>query len=915
MVEPIAQVVLNDSAGVRSVRRLLSAGTVAAGVLTTLAVPVLARPVATAHAVAPYVLELPGAAARQHTHFDLVGATWRPGHLDPGSSVVQVRVHRAGHWSDWTDLTPEDGGADGGSPDATRAAALQHATVVTDPVWVGRSDGVQTRTLGPAPHDLHVVLIDGGTSAADADPEPAKTFGATADAAASEPTIYTRADWGADESLRKKACPDGPDYAPTIKMGFIHHTDNSNGYSKSDVPSIIRSIYAYHVKSNGWCDVGYNFLVDRFGRIWQGRYGGITKPVIGAHTGGFNVDSFGTGMIGTFNSTKPSAALLRAVERLFAWQFGRYYLDPKGTATMTAADFSGSKFAEGSTVTFHAVSGHRDADYTDCPGTAAYDELARIRAAIAADMGAGFVAPSLSSQSARMATGSATVTAGVIGHLAWKLTITDGNGAVVDTIKGTATRSHPVAATWPLVDANGLPVPPATYTVRLTGTTSSSSARAWSAPVTVTPPLTITVPAHAAYQSTVTPHGKGVPGHKVAASSTVGGVTQPLGTFPVSSKGSWAATAPVDLTGDISWAATDTSISSYTAQAATRVAPVISTPSSSPAFVRAGAALHLGGTALPGTTVAVQSRPTDGTSWSTVAGQAAGSDGSWSADVTPGTSMTVRAVDSRGLRSASLIVFPVAAPNATAPTDGYAGRRVLVTGNAGDAPVQVHLDQRSPGASWSVVRTVTASPDGVFAARLPLPDAAGSSVQWRVRTGFGSAVTGAVALTAAPAPTIAGPRQAGWDTAHLLHGTAVPGDKVTVWTAPPGSTSWTARSTVRATSAGTWSTTLRFRSDRDWRATSPSGTSGTGTTSLVPTVTGPAKVAAGSAAVVHGLAEPGATVLLQHSVDNGTTWTQVSATTADDQGRWSRTRHPRATVQFRVEVAGRSSRVISVAVG
>src|SRR3954447_14141984 len=183
-----------------------------------------------------------------------------------------------------------------------------------------------------------------------------------AEAAQSQPTIYTRAQWGADEHLRLRACPKGPDYSSTIKMGFIHHTDGPNGYTAAQVPSILRSIYAYHVESNGWCDIGYNFLVDRFGRIWEGRYGGITKPVLGAHTGGFNTDSFGASLIGNFTSTTPPAAMLSAVEKLFAWKLGTNYANPLGKAQMLAGSFSGSRFAAGSRVTFNVVSGHRDAD-------------------------------------------------------------------------------------------------------------------------------------------------------------------------------------------------------------------------------------------------------------------------------------------------------------------------------------------------------------------------------------------------------------------------------------------------------------------------------------------------------------------------------------------------------------------------
>ena len=81
-------------------------------------------------------------------------------------------------------------------------------------------------------------------------------------------------------------------------MVFVHHTDTPNGYTLDDVPAILRSIQTYHVRSNGWNDIGYNFLVDAYGRIFEGRAGGIDRPVIGAHTGGFNTGSVGIAVLG-----------------------------------------------------------------------------------------------------------------------------------------------------------------------------------------------------------------------------------------------------------------------------------------------------------------------------------------------------------------------------------------------------------------------------------------------------------------------------------------------------------------------------------------------------------------------------------------------------------------------------------------
>ena len=181
--------------------------------------------------------------------------------------------------------------------------------------------------------------------------------------AAAQPTIYSRAQWGADESIRNKS---SLRYG-TINGGFVHHTVNANDYTEEQVPAIIRSIYAYHVKSRGWSDIGYNFLVDRFGRIWEGRYGGIDKPVVGAHTLNYNQYSFAMSAIGNYDVVQPSDAMLRAYGQLFAWKLSISGVDPASMSQKI-----GSK-------TFAAINGHRDAGSTACPGQYLYAQIPLIR--------------------------------------------------------------------------------------------------------------------------------------------------------------------------------------------------------------------------------------------------------------------------------------------------------------------------------------------------------------------------------------------------------------------------------------------------------------------------------------------------------------------------------------------------------
>jgi hypothetical protein len=193
------------------------------------------------------------------------------------------------------------------------------------------------------------------------------------------PPVGSRQNWGADEKLRRG----GPRYTGGIEVAFVHHTAGGNSYSPSDVPKIIRGVYAFHTRVRGWSDVGYNFLVDRFGRIWEGRSGGIERAVLGAHTGGFNKDSFGVAALGNFVHDRPTPQMLDALERIIAWKFSHYGqapgLNPSSDARLVSAGGGTDRWAPGRHVNFLRISGHRDAGSTECPGRYLYDKLGEIR--------------------------------------------------------------------------------------------------------------------------------------------------------------------------------------------------------------------------------------------------------------------------------------------------------------------------------------------------------------------------------------------------------------------------------------------------------------------------------------------------------------------------------------------------------
>ncbi|MEV6198120.1 peptidoglycan recognition protein [Streptomyces sp. NPDC051920] len=187
------------------------------------------------------------------------------------------------------------------------------------------------------------------------------------------PRIVTRRGWGANENLRER----GFLYTKTVKAAFVHHTASGNKYTCSQVPSIIRSIYRYHVVSSGWRDIGYNFLVDKCGNIYEGRAGGVAKAVQGAHTRGFNTNSMGIAVIGTFGATKPTDAAVKAISRLTAWKLGLYGANPRGKTYLKSA--GGNLYRKGKNVRLNVISGHRDGFATECPGRLLYGKLGSAR--------------------------------------------------------------------------------------------------------------------------------------------------------------------------------------------------------------------------------------------------------------------------------------------------------------------------------------------------------------------------------------------------------------------------------------------------------------------------------------------------------------------------------------------------------
>ncbi len=320
----------------------------------------LARRAATDHFAVDVPLPSAGAARAGwttsesvHTHrsFDLIGARWRSGR----GVAVQVRVRRHGRWSRWLDLP---NALDHGPDRGMKANG-------TDPAWIGGARVFQLRTKG-RPRGLRAHMVVAGRRGLSRTASSARK-------AQTGPTIITRAQWGA------ASYKGTPGYG-SVQMAYVHHTVSLNTYTKAESPAVVRGIQRYHQSSNGWSDIGYNFLVDRFGQVFEGRAGGVDRSVIGAQAQGWNSVSTGVASVGTHTSTDVTPEAFNAIASLLGWKLSIHGVPTQGTVSVRSAGGASNRYPSGRMVRFERISGHRDGCSTSCPGDALYDQLPALRA-------------------------------------------------------------------------------------------------------------------------------------------------------------------------------------------------------------------------------------------------------------------------------------------------------------------------------------------------------------------------------------------------------------------------------------------------------------------------------------------------------------------------------------------------------
>lgn len=385
----------------------------------------------------------------------MVAVEWRGAPV----GAVQLRARTGGTWGAWVELEADpDSGPDQTSPDASSAGPT-----AVGPVWTGSgTDAVELRVVAGRLAEMRVDVLrtdgagarpaaptdtlprlmtprsrptpESASAGARAMPTATGTEGSAALAMATggpaTPAIQPRSAWGAGPWQ----CSGSPSEAPLVNA-IVHHTASSNSYTQSEVDDVLRGIYYYHTQTQGWCDIAYNFLVDRFGGMWEGRTGSLADPVIGGHAKGFNTGSVGVSVLGSYDGVTLPSATFSGIRQVLSWRLGGAGIDPEGQVTVRSG--GSTKYSAGTMVTLPTISGHRDTSLTACPGSGIYNRLGELRTLVGDDLTAATVPGAPGTPSASAGDARATVS--------WSAPASDGGspttGYVVRPYIGTTAQS------------------------------------------------------------------------------------------------------------------------------------------------------------------------------------------------------------------------------------------------------------------------------------------------------------------------------------------------------------------------------------------------------------------------------------------------------------------------------------------
>ncbi len=283
---------------------------------------------------------------------------------EPPSGPVLVRGRVGGRWTPWFEVPFVSGEA----PDVPSGVAPSEEPRQSQMVWLGEADAYEVDTPPSTRSvDVHEVVVEGTTRQL----QVSEVAGA-----AGAPSILTRASWGARPPTTT------PSTTADLKVAVVHHTVSGNSYTAAQVPQMLRSVQAYHQDAQGYTDIAYNFVVDRFGRIWEGRAGGTTNVVLGGHSQGFNTGTVGVVALGDYRTAGVTPSMFESMARVIAWKLALHRVDPRSSVPFTSG--GSAKYPEGTTVTLRRVIGHGDVQATSCPGTNLIARLPALRTRVAA---------------------------------------------------------------------------------------------------------------------------------------------------------------------------------------------------------------------------------------------------------------------------------------------------------------------------------------------------------------------------------------------------------------------------------------------------------------------------------------------------------------------------------------------------
>jgi N-acetylmuramoyl-L-alanine amidase/FlgD Ig-like domain len=408
--------------------------------------------------------------------FTAVGLLW---HQSAGNDLrarIRTSDTHAAFGAAATVSSEPDEGPSPGSPDyhpGQRAAGL---------LWTGTKRCVRLSLEVPGGvvmSDIRAAFVNtSGTSGglprvAKVDPSPDSTVGsveiaATTQAEASTPTIVGRAEWGASPRFFNTGTPGcrAPYYSPSVKVAYVHHTAGSNSYSASQSDDVVRAIYWFHTQERGFCDIAYNFLLSKYGQIFEGRAGGVYQPVTPGSQAGFNPNTFSVSAMGNFQTATPSRTMLSALRRLLAWRLDVAHVPALGHDTLVSQGGATTRYPAGTKVSMPTIVGHRVTGLTACPGYHLFARIPAIRRAVASMGLPKIVRPEQSRVRLRAGVDSVRMSAAATADLTWTVSIRNRSGAVVRTLED---RGQSLSVAWNGHDDGGGSVPAGKYRAVLAG--------------------------------------------------------------------------------------------------------------------------------------------------------------------------------------------------------------------------------------------------------------------------------------------------------------------------------------------------------------------------------------------------------------------------------------------------------------